>query len=410
MKYKSCKKLKILDVSGSYLLTKTGNFIGLENLEELGLRECTNLEKLDSSIGCLQKLVRLDLRYCRRLKRLPWEMIGKLSSLQTLDLEECPNLKHFSLWNTGFPIFHAQLTEIQLSHCTNLKSIPDLPQSIKKLCLSYCRNLVNLPSNCSELQFLTNLRLDNCCTLGSYRTKKSTLFNLSQNSFSSLPESFSNLSQLEILCIDRCSQLQLLPPLPSQLTYIGATKCGSLDVMPFDSMQNAFFKVFKESLTSTKGLYITLSGKEVPEWFTYRNSGNVLSFVLPIQFDSKICGLILCATKDEVDEFEWVCPIIYNKTKGTSHRFSGSDYRDVSMMVMFYPLNDTTLVVEAGDTVELQFQFHKECPHHLRYTECLHFIKSGGLLLVYEDEVVDSGLVLKEVNLIGVQTKRPPRV
>ncbi|GKD35021.1 hypothetical protein Tco_1250530, partial [Tanacetum coccineum] len=144
-------------------------------------------------------------------------------------------------------------------------------------------------------------------------------------------------------------------------------------------------------LMNNEGLYITLSGEELPEWCTYRNSGNVLSFVAPIQFvNTKIYGLILCATtvvddKAYISSDHWVSPTIYNKTKGKSHRLLCTmGFNAASKIVKFYPLNDTTLAVEAGDTVELQFDDEKR-----------H--KSGGVRLVYEDDVVDSGLVLKDV-------------
>ncbi|GJY23027.1 hypothetical protein Tco_0396685 [Tanacetum coccineum] len=82
---------------------------------------------------------------------------------------------------------------------------------------------------------------------------------------------------------------------------------------------------------------------------------------------------------------QWVYPTIYNKTKGTSHRLLCKvGFNPASKMVKFYPLNDTTLAVEAGDTVELQFD--DESGH-----------KNGGVRLVYEDDAVDSGLVLKDV-------------
>ncbi|GKD72652.1 TMV resistance protein N [Tanacetum coccineum] len=163
---------------------------------------------------------------------------------------------------------------------------------------------------------------------------------LSGNPFSSLPESFSNLSKLEYLHIKDCSQLQLLPPLPSHLEEIEAINCVSLDVMPFDSMQNAYIfpsKAFKESRTHE---YYRITHHSVRRYLN----------------------------KDK-----WVSPTIYNKTKGTSHQFYKLMYRGVQ----FHPLNDTTLLVEAGDTVELQFDDNES-------------VKSFGLHLIYEDDVVDS--------------------
>ncbi|GKB73247.1 TMV resistance protein N [Tanacetum coccineum] len=435
---KSLKKLKILDVSDSSSLIKTGSFIGLENIEELNLSGCENLIELDSSVGCLKKLVYLTLFGCKRLQRLPWEMIGKLTSLQQLNFGYCTNISNevgglksvryllssknkFSSHPNSLCQLH-QLTTITLYHCTKLKSIPNLPPNIEYLYAQGCKNLVNLPLNISELQNLEHLILNDCLKLGSEGfTQVTGLRNLerlnmrncnvsqvssgignlvslrelylSGNTFSSLPESFSNLSNLERLEINDSSELQLLPPLPSHLKNIKARDCRSLDVMPFDSMQNAYIfpsKVFKFNmleprLMSDEGLHIYLSGEEVPEWCTYgNNSGNVLSFVAPIQFHhTKICGLILCATRGNKDVCEkWVCPAIYNQTKGTSHRLRDVGDDCGTMMVMFYPLNDTTLVVEAGDTVEVEFLYKR--------------VLSCGLRLVYEDDVVDSGLVIKD--------------
>ncbi|PWA50024.1 TMV resistance protein N [Artemisia annua] len=428
---------------------RTGNFTGLENLEKLDLFRCYNLKELDSSIGCLKKLVELDLRLCTRLKRLPWEMICKLTSLQKLDLFDSFNLpeisheigslislKHLNLSGNTFSSLPDslcqlhQLTKIELYYCTNLKSIPDLPPSIKDLQANYCENLVNLPSNCSELQFLRELWLNDCCKLGSEgfiqvtrlrNLKKLYMQNcnisqvssgignfvsleylsLSGNTFSSLPESFSNLSKLERLFIDNCSQLQLLPPLPSQLNSIRATDCWSLDVMPFDSMQKAYTfhsKVFMESLMNPKGLYIGLSGKELPEWCTYQNSGNVLSFVAPIPFDSKICGLIFCATTDN-----WTFLEIHNKTKEKSHCIETIDHIITTystLQVMFYPLNDKTVVVEAGDTVEVKFNDTTVAGDTVEVRSCglrriyendmvLRRLRSCGLHLVYEDDMLN---------------------
>ncbi|XP_076888620.1 uncharacterized protein LOC143539089 [Bidens hawaiensis] len=62
---KSLKKLRILDMSGSWSLTKTDNFSGLENLEELYFKYCKNLKDLHGSIGDLEKLAILDLRVQR---------------------------------------------------------------------------------------------------------------------------------------------------------------------------------------------------------------------------------------------------------------------------------------------------------------------------------------------------------
>ncbi|GJU14312.1 hypothetical protein Tco_1142278 [Tanacetum coccineum] len=90
-----------------------------------------------------------------------------------------------------------------------------------------------------------------------------------------------------------------------------------------------------------------------------------------MHYDKQICGVILCATMDlEIDDLPVsVYPQMHNETKETSHRFREITFKGCfSMCVMFCPLDDTKLVVEAGDTV------------------------------VYEDDVLDSKLVISLFN------------
>ncbi|GJZ20109.1 TMV resistance protein N [Tanacetum coccineum] len=225
-------------------------------------------------------------------------MLGKLTSLQKLDLCHCPNilqishevgslklLVHLNLSENTFyslpdSLCQLQLRKLNLSGCTNLKSIPSLPPSIKKIKARDCICLVNLPPNMSQLQLLMKLELDNCLRLGSAGFMKCTgLKNLSSfrmrhcnvsqvsseirnlvslqylylsgNIFSVLPDSFNNLSELVHFRIDDCSELHLLPVLPSNLDYIYAPWCPSLKVMTFDPMQNAYVlrsKAFKHQV------------------------------------------------------------------------------------------------------------------------------------------------------------------
>ncbi|XP_071726652.1 TMV resistance protein N-like isoform X2 [Rutidosis leptorrhynchoides] len=341
------KKLKILDVYHSESLTMTGSFIGLENLEELHFKRCSNLKEVDSSIICL----------------------GKLHTLNVFS-------------------------------CDNIKSIPNLPPSIKLIVARGCTNLVNLPSNMSELQSLTILNLGHCSNLGSeglmrvtgglrklqclymMRSNVSQVSSeignfeslqklyLSGNNLSSLPDSLSNLSQLVHLDISFCHDLRTLPLLPSKLTSINAIYCSSLDVMPFDSMRKANVfrsKLFEESFIA-KPLWIDLTDTMVPEVFQYEGDrGQVLSFVAP---ERKIYGAILY-----VSRFYHLNYLgLRNRTKETSYEIP-KEYYIAGEVIIICLLNETTLVVEAGDTVEVIGDGINQ---------------SYGLRFIYEGDVVDS--------------------
>ncbi|XP_071687418.1 disease resistance protein RML1A-like [Rutidosis leptorrhynchoides] len=356
------KKLRILDVYESESLTMTGSFIGLQNLEELYFNSCLNLKEVDSSIICLDKLHTLNI-----------------------------------------------------SNCENIKSIPNLPPSIKLLLAGGCENLVNLPKNMSELQSLRILDLDRCSNLVSEGLIRVTRLrklqhlytinsNVSQvssetgnfeslqklylrgNNFSSLPDSLSNLSQLVLLDISCCDELRYLPLLPSKLTLIEATGCSSLDVMPFDPSQKANVfrsKLFEESFIA-KALWIDLTHTMVPEVFQYKGDrGQVLSFVAP---EKKIYGAILY-----VSRFSYLKSLgLRNRTKEKSYEFENpkkQEYNFAREVIIICPLNETTLVVEAGDTVEVI------CDDDQSY----------GFRFIYEgDVVVDSTTLAIQNTIIDV--------
>ncbi|KAI3695131.1 hypothetical protein L1987_78119 [Smallanthus sonchifolius] len=208
----SLKKLRILNVSNSENLTKTGDFYGLENLEELSFRSCSSLKELHSSIGCLHKLAILDLFCCRKLKTIPWEMIAMLPSLQNLYLAtttglEAGEVTHPFLSSLEEPLSFLQLhnlNEIELLHAID----PDLPLNITSIKASHCNRLASLPSNISELKSLAVLDFRDNPKLGSkdpqFLMKVTGLTNLNQLTMvecgvSQLPNDIGNLVSLKKL-------------------------------------------------------------------------------------------------------------------------------------------------------------------------------------------------------------------
>ncbi|XP_042515991.1 disease resistance protein RPV1-like isoform X2 [Macadamia integrifolia] len=206
-KAKVLGRLKILNLSHSRYLTKSPNFLGIHSLEMLILEGCTSLVEVHDSIGYLDKLVVLNLKNCNNLKNLP-SSICKLVSLEVLDLSGCPKQDRSKSWNSLF--FHSWVS---------LRSRPLLPafsglSSLSTLNLSHCNlSRDHLPNDFSSLSSLTHLFL-------------------SGNSFCTLPTGIGHLSRLMILALDECTNLQLLPELPSSLMTLGLKDCTSLERLP----------------------------------------------------------------------------------------------------------------------------------------------------------------------------------
>ncbi|KAG0627452.1 hypothetical protein M758_2G202000 [Ceratodon purpureus] len=187
-----CKELCVLDMRTCKRLKKLPKTIGkLKNLLELNMRECVWLTNLPNSIGELVKLSKLDLSWCWNLKSIP-ESIGKLSNLLELNMEGCIGLRIL-------PDSIGELVKLSKLDLFNCEGLTCLPESIGKLSnllelnISECKGLTRLPNSIGELVKLSKLDLSNCKGL------------------TCLPESIGNLSNLLELNLYWCEGLTILP-------------------------------------------------------------------------------------------------------------------------------------------------------------------------------------------------------
>nr|XP_025614667.2 probable WRKY transcription factor 19 [Arachis hypogaea] len=128
--------LERVDLSYSKELMETPNFEGSPSLKRLDFRGCTNLVRVDSSIGLLKELAYLSFRNCCRLVILDLDVgcnydckkpetkpdftgVG-LPNLEHLDLGECTSLStvHYSIGTL-------KLKFLNLQGCINLVEKPD---------------------------------------------------------------------------------------------------------------------------------------------------------------------------------------------------------------------------------------------------------------------------------------------
>jgi len=139
-------------------------------------------------------------------------LFSKISLSETALIQDiikyCPNLECISfesdsIDNLEFLDQFKNVTDIIITHCTNLKDIPKLPLSMKKLYIGDCPNLETIPP---LHEGLTTLMLNNC--------------NLKE--IPTLPKS------LEVLELINCENITKIPELPPGLQSIYFSECTAL--------------------------------------------------------------------------------------------------------------------------------------------------------------------------------------
>ena len=137
----------------------------MKSLSKLSLRLTAIKELPPSSIEGLTALEILDLSYCSNLKCLPSNM-DSLRSLKFLNLSECSKLEEIELNGIGclsslrylllssnnfvtLPAIFSQLTELEalvLSNCKKLRSVPELPSTLRYINMESCCSLEPSPA------------------------------------------------------------------------------------------------------------------------------------------------------------------------------------------------------------------------------------------------------------------------
>ncbi|ANM67197.1 Disease resistance protein (TIR-NBS-LRR class) family [Arabidopsis thaliana] len=189
----SLGSLEEMDLSESENLTEIPDLSKATNLKHLYLNNCKSLVTLPSTIGNLQKLVRLEMKECTGLEVLPTDV--NLSSLETLDLSGCSSLRTFPLISKSIKWLYLENTAIEeildLSKATKLES----------LILNNCKSLVTLPSTIGNLQNLRRLYMKRCTGLEVLPTDV-------------------NLSSLGILDLSGCSSLRTFPLISTNIVWL----------------------------------------------------------------------------------------------------------------------------------------------------------------------------------------------
>ncbi|KAK3231787.1 hypothetical protein Dsin_003668 [Dipteronia sinensis] len=338
---KDFPKLKTIKLSYSHNLIETPDFTMVPNLEMLDLKGCTRLRKVHESVGVLKCLFVLNLEGCKNLQSFPRDVSG-LKSLKILHLQGCSKLdkfpenleelEHLEELDVGgtaitqVPSSIARLTNLQKLSFRNCNSQPGwswylwrtnpgclvLP-SLRGLCSLKTLNL----SECNLLEGTLPKDLDSLCSL--------EVLDLSKNKFISLPESINQLSKLEILCLENCEWLRSLPELPSNILFVGADGCHSLEDV---SLRGCISRVIAMHLFNCpkliqngghkeNNLAVTLLIQRLQnfkiividddignEWFSCRSDDNSVEIGLPPNWlNDEFMGIAMCGalTPDHKD-------------------------------------------------------------------------------------------------------------
>ncbi|KAL6315281.1 hypothetical protein AAG906_000366 [Vitis piasezkii] len=270
--------LKIIDLSGSKLLTKMPELSSMPNLEKLDLRFYeSGIKEIPSSIEYLPALEVLTLDTCRNFDKFPDNFgnlrhlrfihakkadiqelpnsFGYLESLQNLCPDDCSNLENFPEIHVMKRLKYLDLSmtaikelpnafgclealiSLELSGCSNFEEFPEIQnmgsliicglKSLQILNLNGCSNLVAFPEIMEDMKHLRLLILSKT-PITVLPPSIEHLKNLV-----TLPNSIGNLARLSSLCVRNCSMLHNLPDnlrsLPCCLRRLDLAGCNMME-------------------------------------------------------------------------------------------------------------------------------------------------------------------------------------
>ncbi|KAL1074995.1 hypothetical protein V6Z11_D11G328200 [Gossypium hirsutum] len=226
------ERLRFLDLSGTALKELSSSMENLIGLVELRLNNCENLACLPDNFYKLKSLKFLSLYGCSNLRDL-----HGLSSLENLDLSGS-NLENLPTSIKQLP----RLKQLILRKCKRLKSLPELPPSLKHLDAHDCTSLEEV-SSIKKLFEQAVLCKD--------------------RPYGFLEWIFSNCFQLDQKAVrnTRTPKLQML----------------------FGHMVT-LLKDYHQEFPKINMVITCVPGSEIPEWFDFKSSGSSINIQLPSEW------------------------------------------------------------------------------------------------------------------------------
>ncbi|KAG8633553.1 disease resistance protein RPV1 isoform X2 [Manihot esculenta] len=220
-------KLTVLNMRRCTSIVSLPSGFKLRLLETLNLSGCTNLrkfpeisenimylnlngtaiEQLPESIGCLNRLVALNMKDCNRLWYLP-ESLRLLKFLEITDFSGCISI-------TNFPDISTNIRSLYLSE-TAIEELPSTIGCLSKLsCLDLknCRSLRNIPCTISELASLETLIVSGCSNITKFPEVSKSIKKLffDGTAIEEIASSIQYCFNLVELSLQNCKRFRTLP-------------------------------------------------------------------------------------------------------------------------------------------------------------------------------------------------------
>ena len=139
------ENLRRLYMSGTSIKELSSSIEHLRGLQYLSLENCSNLVNIPESICKLSSLKVLNVNLCTKLEKFP-ENLGSLQRPEDLGVSGL-NLSIECFSSIAADIIQlSKLRFLNLSHCTKLQQVPDLPPTLRVLDVHDCTCLEKLSS------------------------------------------------------------------------------------------------------------------------------------------------------------------------------------------------------------------------------------------------------------------------
>ncbi|KAM1015071.1 hypothetical protein ACFX2A_045921 [Malus domestica] len=346
----------------------------------------------------------------KELRALSW--IGFPLEAIPADFDQ-RNLVYMELWQSKFvrvwedsDLLPKKLKYLFLKDCHQLTELPDFSKlpHLEVLDLSGCMGLCGGYHFLAQLKMIEVLYLSDCNItdgavleiIGSLSSL--TVLDLGGNGFNRLPI-LSGLSQLQVLCLNHCTNLQAILDLPNSLCVLKANYCTALEIMSdfsemskmrglelkdcrklkdipnlensLDYMYSIHMKgctsltdTFKENL-KTKNAFggIFLSGNDIPNWLAYvAGEDKTVKFQVPPSIDY-IGGLALgiVYSSDNSDCTGTLIIHVVNRTQRTNFRvweMMATGTASHEYYLWLGNLSNKKLNLKGGDIVLVKAEFY----------------------------------------------------